>query len=106
MAELSLTRMLRGAGNRMSADLKERLISHPGEVGTDREEIIRGFLRSYLPKRFEVSTGFVFDSKGGLSKQLDIIIADSLVCPRFETLGGKRIYPCECVVSVGQVRSS
>lgn len=106
MAELSLTQMLRVAGNRMSGDLREQLISHPGELGTEREEIVRSFLRSYLPKRFEVSTGFVFDSKGSLSEQLDIIIADSLVCPRFETVGGKRIYPCECVVGVGQVRSS
>jgi hypothetical protein len=106
MENLSLIQMLRVAGIRMSTDLKERLISHPGELGSDREEIIRNFLRSYLPKRFEVSTGFVFDSKGSLSKQLDIIIADSSVCPRFETVGGKRFYPCECVVAVGQVKSS
>jgi hypothetical protein len=106
MSELSLIEMLSLAGKRMSNDLKEKLISHPGELGTAREEVIRKFLRSYLPKRFEISTGFVFDSKGFLSQQIDIIIADSSVCPRFETTGDKRIYPCECVVAVGQVRSS
>lgn len=106
MSNLNLTDMLKAASKRMSNDLKERLISHPGELGADREEILRSFLQAYLPKRFEISNGFVFDSKGNLSQQLDIIIADSLVCPRFETFGGTRIYPCECVVAVGQVKSS
>jgi hypothetical protein len=51
------------------------------------------FLRAYIPARFDVSTGFVFDSKGNVSKQLDIVIANALVCPRFETAGGNRFYP-------------
>ena len=90
----------------MRADLDERLVPHPGELGTGREEIIRQFLRAYLPKRFEISTGFAFDASGAVSQQLDIIIADSMVCPRFETAGGNRSYPCESVVAVGQVKSS
>jgi len=106
MSNLSLVEMLSISGRHMRDDLKEQLISHPAELGTAREEVVRKFLRAYLPKRFEVATGFVFDSKGDLSRQLDIIIVDSSVCPRFETSGDKRIYPCECVVAVGQVRSS
>src|SRR5450432_2243007 len=98
--------MLTSAGKRMRADLAERMVAHPGELGTGREEIIRRFLRAYLPTRFDVSTGFVFDSKGNVSKQLDIVIANALVCPRFETVGGNRFYPCESVVAVGQVKSS
>jgi hypothetical protein len=98
MSQLNLAKLLSLAGEHMSRDLKEQLISHPGELGTEREEVLRSFLRLHLPRRFEVSTGFIFDSAGNLSKQLDIIIADSLVFPRFETPGGKRIYPCECVV--------
>jgi hypothetical protein len=79
---------------------------HPGELGVDREEIIRRFLQAYLPKRFEVSSGLAFDSKGNISQQLDIVISNSLVCPRFETQAGTRFYPCESVVAVGQVKSS
>jgi len=90
----------------MREDPAERMVEHPGELGVTREEIIRRFLRAYLPARFDVSTGFAFDSKGNVSKQLDIIIANSLVCPRFETAGGIRFYPCESVVAVGQVKSS
>jgi hypothetical protein len=102
----SLENLLKTSGKRMSADLAERLIPHAGELGADREEIIRQFLRAYLPKRFEISNGFVFDSGGNVSKQLDVIIANSLVSPRFETAGGIRFYPCESVVAVGQVKSS
>lgn len=106
MSGFSLHTLLEASGRRMREDLAERLVAHPGELGTGREEIIREFLRAYLPRRFEISTGFVFDSKGNLSKQLDIIISDSLQCPRFETAGAKRFYPCESVVAVGQVKSS
>ncbi|WP_338847295.1 DUF6602 domain-containing protein [Massilia sp. W12] len=101
-----LDKLLASAADRMKADLRERLIAHPGELGTDREEVVRSFLRSYLPKRFEVSTGFVFDASGAVSKQIDVIIADSLACTHFETSGGTRYYPCESVVAIGQVKSS
>lgn len=90
----------------MREDLAERMVEHPGELGIGREEIIRRFLRAYLPTRFDVSTGFVFDSRGNVSKQIDIVIANALACPRFETTGGTRFYPCESVVAVGQIKSS
>lgn len=90
----------------MRQELRERFIAHPGELGTAREEIIRSFLRAYLPRRFEISSGFVFDSAGRLSRQIDIIIADESICPRFEIPGGKRIYPCEAVLAIGQIRST
>jgi len=106
MKNFSLEAMLKASEKRMRDDLAGRLIPHPAELGTVREEVIRQFLRAYLPKRFEVSTGFVFDSAGNVSKQLDIVIANSLICPRFETSGGKRFFPCESVVAVGQVKSS
>jgi hypothetical protein len=105
-ANFGLAELLAASGERMAADLRQRLIDHPGELGTEREEIVRRFLSSYLPKRFEISTGFAFDAAGHVSKQLDVIIADAQACPRFETVGGKRYYPCEAVVAVGQVRSS
>lgn len=106
MATLALEDLLKASGRRMSADLSQRLVQHPAELGTEREEIIRQFLRAYLPKRFDVSTGFAFDCHGCVSHQLDIIIADSLACPRFDSAGGHRFFPCESIVAVGQVKSS
>lgn len=98
--------LLKSSGERMRRDLHQRLVGHPGEEGSGREETVRQFLRTYLPKRFEVSTGFGFDWTGRRSNQLDLIVADTLLCPRFETSGGIRFYPCESIVAVGQVRSA
>lgn len=106
MPKFGLEELLRDAGARMATDLKQRLVGHPGEAGTDREEVLRRFLRAHLPKRFEIATGFAFDSAGNVSKQLDVIIADAQCNSCFETVGGTRYYPSEAVVAVGQVRSS
>ena len=80
MGGFSLQTLLRASARRMREDLTEPLVRHPGELGSGREEIIREFLRACLPKRFEISTGFAFDSKGNVSKQLDIIISNALRC--------------------------
>ncbi len=104
--EFGLPELLRQAGERMAADLRNRFVSHPGEAGREREQILRSFFESYLPCRFDVASGFAFDSGGHLSRQLDIIIANSDFAPRFETAGGTRHYPCESLVAVGQVKSS
>jgi len=104
--ETTLEQLLGFAARDMATNLHRRLLTHSGELGTAREQIIREFLGAYLPKRFEVSTGFAFDCAGRISKQLDIVIFDSQICPRFETPGGKFLFPCEAIVAVGQVKSS
>lgn len=105
MHKFSLSEALKNAGRRMAAELASSLVPHSGEQGAAREQIVRTFLRSHLPARFDVSSGFVFDAHGTTSQQLDIIIADAMVTPRFEVAGGVRFYPCESVVAVGQVRT-
>ncbi|MGZ5436811.1 MAG: DUF6602 domain-containing protein [Pyrinomonadaceae bacterium] len=97
--------LLASVAERMWASFSERLIPHPHEFGTNREEVVREFLSLNLPKRLGVSTGFVFDSTGTVSKQMDVVIYDCDNCPRFETVGGKYFFPCEAVVAVGQVKS-
>lgn len=68
----------------LSADLKSKseLIReyfkiHPGENGRNKEDILVEFLRNYLPKRYSIGTGFIFDSEKGRSNQTDIIIYDA-----------------------------
>ncbi len=98
--------LIQSAAEQMGAALRQKLIPHAGELGTGREEVIREFLREYLPKRFGVSTGFVFDSHGNVSRQIDVIINDNLMAPQFEAIGGKKFFPCESVVCVGEIKSS
>lgn len=104
--EFRLRDLLASNAERMRVQLELQLIDHPGELGRDREKVIRSFLRKHLSKRYIVSTGFVFDATGRVSDQIDVIIADALVCPVFKTAGGVRFFPCEAVVAAGQVKSS
>ncbi len=49
--------------------------SHAGSKGQHvEEEIFRGFLRQYLPRRLEIGHGEIVDTVGGRSSQTDIII--------------------------------
>ena len=103
--KFTVPELLESVALQMRAALGESLIPHPGELGTGREEVIRGFLRKHLPPLFGVSTGFVFDTNGNISKQIDVIIYDAYLCPKFEAVGGKLFFPCEAVVCVGEVKS-
>lgn len=98
--------LLKSISEQMSIALKQNLIPHPGELGTGREEIMRDFLRKHLPQKFGVTTGFVFDAQGNISKQVDVIIFDNSNNPTFEAAGGKQFIPCESVVCVGEIKSS
>ena len=102
----TLRAMLREAGDRMWHELNEDLVPHGGEKGEAREEVLRAFLTRHLPRRVGVSKGFVFDRSGDVSRQIDLVVYDRLFSPRFEVAGGKRFFPAEAVVCVGEVKST
>lgn len=74
-------------------------IEHPGESGRARESIVRAFLRSFLPRSFDIDTGFVVDSRGRVSKQVDIVIYRVGYHPVLH-IGGVRHFMVESVVAV------
>jgi hypothetical protein len=57
------------------------LITHTGEKGDANEQIIRDILSKFLPKKYSIGSGIVIDKDGNNSKQMDIIIYDSLYQP-------------------------
>lgn len=80
-------------------------IQHGVAKGENREEILREHLKSHLPRRFQVGTGLVVDSKGNSSGQHDIIIADALYSPLILPAAPNAIFPLESVHCVIEVRS-
>jgi hypothetical protein len=82
-----------------------RSISHPGESGRAREKIIENFFRRLIPKDFDISTGFVIDAHGGISKQMDIVIYRTNYHPVFE-IGGIKHFMVESVAVVIQNKAS
>lgn len=80
------------------------LIDHNLTSGEAREEALRQFLLHNLPNRIGISSGFVIDTNGNESKQIDVIIYDRNY-GSFFTIGGAKFFPCEIVMAVGEVKS-
>jgi len=64
-------------------DRIRNIMSHPLEKGKSIEETFSKFL-SYFHKSLMISTGFIFDSDGKMSNQLDVIISDAAHWPIFD----------------------
>lgn len=91
-----------------SEDLNQKLgwkRTHPTSQGDLSEYRWRKFLKSFLPSRYAVTKGFVFDSKGGRSEQIDVIVYD----PFYSVLirkddNGERYVTAESVYAVFEVK--
>ena len=81
-----------------------KLIDHNLTAGEAREEALHQFLIQNLPNRIGISSGFVIDTAGNTSKQIDVIIYDKNY-GSFFTIGGANFFPCEIVIAVGEVKS-
>jgi len=57
------------------------IVEHPGTIGDGTELHWRELLEEFLPKRYQVSEGFVVDSAGTRSEQIDVIIHDRTFSP-------------------------
>ena len=81
-------------------------IKHKGGRGSVREETFKQFLGNYLPKRYSVGKGEVFNSQNRISGELDVILYDEQSSPRF--LYPKKshtAYPIESVYGAISVKS-
>jgi len=83
----------------------QKSLPHSGLKGEANEETVRKFLRQYLPKALDITTGIIVDSDGNHSRQVDIIICDSVKTPIFYQSGDTRVIPIECVYAVIEVKS-
>jgi hypothetical protein len=104
---MNLADLFEEVANRMRADLEaaRKAFTHSGLKGGEFEEIFRRFLRDYLPKSLEISTGQVIDSLGGVSRQLDVIISDAAKTPIFYRSAHNRVIPIECVYAAIEVKA-
>ncbi len=90
---------------RQSIDLSRQVLDHAGEKGASIERVVRSGLRDILPEKIGVTHGFVIDSLGGRSKQMDIILYDRLNAPRFFPLPGIQVLPVETTYACGEVKA-
>jgi hypothetical protein len=95
---------------RLSREVADRLggarrIRHPGESGRARENVVADALASFIPDAYGVSTGFVIDGVGGISRQQDIVIYRRGYHPVFR-VGGVDHFMVEAVSAVLQNRAA
>lgn len=67
-------------------------LDHPTTKGNHTEGAWIRFLKSFLPNKYAVTKGFVFDSRGDKSKQIDIIIYDPFHSPLIYTTDSGETY--------------
>jgi hypothetical protein len=92
----------------MRSDLEKArsaIEKHSGLKGASFEETFRTFLRGYLPKSLDISTGILVDAYGSVSRQLDVVISDSAKTPIFYSSGDLRVIPIECAYAVIEVKA-
>lgn len=80
-------------------------VKHSGDKGENREEILRDFLSTHLPKRYGVIKGEIVTKEGLRSHSADIIIYDALDCPILYH-GKTAVLPIEGVYGIIEVKSS
>lgn len=81
-------------------------LSHSGLKGTALEKEFKRFLRDYLPKSIEISSGQIIDSNGNQSKQIDVILHDSQRTPYMFDEDDIQVIPIECVYAVIEVKAN
>ncbi len=83
-----------------------RMATSPSAVGDAMEEPVRKQLENILPRGIGVGSGFVIDTFGHTSRQVDIVLYEKETCPVFSINKARDSYfPCECVIAVGEVKS-
>ena len=81
-----------------------RQIPHSGAKGNATELRWLDFFSGYFPRRYNFSKGFVIDSRGNLSDEIDIIVYDRQYSPFFFNKDGILYIPAESVYAVFEVK--
>ena len=107
MAPTLYRNVLSAAQHKMSATIDQirHSVPHAGETGDLVERVVRNQLLEVLPEKVGVSNGFVVDSQGSVSRQMDVILYDRPSTPRIFTSDGAQIFPVESTYACGEVKT-
>ena len=86
--------------------MSKETINHNTSKGDVVETYFIDLLRRYLPRRYQVDKGFVLDSNGNTSEQIDIIIYDNQYTPVMLQQADHKYVMAEAVYAVFEVKSA
>ena len=100
MSETTIRELLQSEQEMLKAVLTVAL-DHPSTKGDHTEGAWIHFLKSFLPSKYSVAKGFVFDSHGNKSDQIDVIVYDGHHSPLiYKTDAGETYVTAESVYAV------
>lgn len=85
--------------------IRQFIKHHNPSIGAFNEEILRNFLRDFLPKWVSVSQGFVLDRSGNISNQIDILIYNSTFYAPLYSVNNLVVLPPESVFIAIEVKT-
>ena len=104
---IDLTAKFRALSRSLRASYEAASIG--GRHGTDKglrhEAALADFLRQHLPPKYGVSRGEIVDSRGGLSRQIDLVLYDALHSPLLQDAESSRLFPAECVYATIELKT-
>lgn len=103
-----LERFFSGVLSQLQAEIDtlNALVPHYGERGALNEESLRRVLTRFLPNRYAIGTGFVIDSFGSCSRQVDLLIYDDWSPPRLFNAVSQMMFPVETVFACIEVKTT
>jgi hypothetical protein len=104
---MRLLEALRNAVQRIEAEIADsQLFDHMGDRGEFREQIVERFLRPYLPQCYGLGSGAAFAADGTGSRQLDVILYDSVFSNVLFVDSTNSLFPVESIFGVIEVKSN
>lgn len=88
-------------------EVARKLGADPNAKGAGIESAARRQLESLLPSVLGVGQGYVIDSCGNTSRQIDLVVYEKNLCPVFSINDSPEstYYPCEGVVAAIEIKS-
>lgn len=104
--QINLRDLFRDVEEELDARLgtARRNLTHPGAKGEITESEWRSLLTAYLPRRYSIAKGFIVDSRGGISDEIDLIIHDRHFSPLLFHHATTCYIPAEAVYAVVEVK--
>lgn len=81
------------------------LIKHSGVKGDSNERLLRELLKRFLPKKYSVGSGMIYDKTGKTSKQIDLLIYDSFFHPNIYDQGSQPLFPIDIVYCAIEIKT-
>lgn len=81
-------------------------VRHNSTAGALREQYLSEFLREIVPDTVSVTSGFIADSFGNISPQLDLIVTKKSLLPLVTMKDGLSIVPVESAILAAEIKSN